>query len=180
MEKKDLHVRHFNNLPSPAEFATIEDGNVPAVFKGCIRSWPAYNLWNPCKGGLQRLKHLAGPATVQVMATTSGSNFYGDIRGHERIPISFESFLDLADRSSRNAGVSPSSIEMPEEFAFMELRDLQFYLAQAGIYSEEITATSDPLSPLREDIDTPSFFAIIGVCHKFLDECERLQFEHAL
>ena len=72
MEKKEFLVRHFQNQLSPTEFASIEDANVPAVFEGCVRSCPAYRLWDPSKGGLQRLKHLAGPATVQVMATTSG------------------------------------------------------------------------------------------------------------
>lgn len=155
--EKELLVRHFRNPPSPGEFAIIEDANVPAVFEGCVRTWAAYHLWDPSKGGLQRLKYLAGAATVQVMATTSGSNFYGDIRGHDRVPIQFQSFLDLANRSrtevtSRNS----STANLEPEFAFLESQDVQLYLAQAGIFSREGGGPS-PLSSLRVDIDTPSF-----------------------
>src|SRR4051794_32026101 len=118
MAEKDLKVRHFPSAPSPAEFATVEDANVPAVIRGCVTSWPAFQRWNPVNGGFERLKHLAGPATVQVMASTSGANFYGDIRGHDRVPLPFHSFLDLA------AGRGDHS----------EFEDgVQLYLAQAGI-----------------------------------------------
>ncbi|KAG0609283.1 hypothetical protein M758_8G172600 [Ceratodon purpureus] len=151
-KKKELLVRHFDKPPSTSEFARIEDANVPAVLEGCVRGWPAYRLWNPSKGGLERLKHLAGAATVQVMATTSGANFYGDIRGHDRVPIQFQSFLDLADRSRTGAEMS----NLESEFAFLESEDVQLYLAQAGIFSQESVSPS-PLSALREDIETPSF-----------------------
>lgn len=148
-------VRHFHNAPSPAEFATLEDANVPAVFAGCVKSWPAFRLWNPSSGGLQRLKILAGPATVQVMATTSGANFYGDIRGHGRVPLTFQSFLDLADHSQTESCKASTS---GDEFAFLESREVQLYLAQAGIYSQENSASAAaPLHSLREDLAIPSF-----------------------
>jgi hypothetical protein len=116
MAEKDLEVRYFPNPPSSlAKFATLEDANVPTVFAECVKTWPAFHLWNPSTGSLQRLKALAG----SVMATTSGANFYGDIRGHDRVPLAFQSFLDLADRGR----VDRSSND--DEFAFLESPDVQ-------------------------------------------------------
>lgn len=138
MEEERVTVRRFREAPSPAEFASVEDANVPAVFEGCVRSWPACRLWEPSTGGLERLKHLAGPAAVEVMASTSGSNFYGDIRGHHRIPLQFHSFLDLA----------VSNLD-PEENSHL-------YLAQAPIFNRESTSPA-PLRALMDDIATPSF-----------------------
>lgn len=148
MAKIDLTVRHFPHPPSPAEFAILEDSNVPAVFAGCVKTWPAFHLWNPSTGGLQRLRTLAGSAGVQVMATTSGANFYGDIRGHDRVPLPFHSFLDLAD----GGRVERSSND--EDFALLESPGVQLYLAQAGI---EDNGSFAPLCGLKEDLTIPSF-----------------------
>jgi hypothetical protein len=100
MEKRNWRVQKVQALPISADlFAEIEASNVPAVFLGAVKDWPAQALWDPSKGGLQHVKDLAGSAMVQAMATTAGSNFYGDIRGHERVPISFGAFVDLAEKS---------------------------------------------------------------------------------
>lgn len=149
MAEEDLAVRHVATTPSPAEFAIFENANVPALFSGCVNSWPAFRLWNPRTGGLLRLRALAGSAPVQVMATTAGSNFYGDIRGHDRVPLPFGTFLDLAeggkvlDRSSSGA-----------ELSFLDSPDVQLYLAQAGIQDGLSFA---PLSGLKEDVAIPEF-----------------------
>lgn len=152
MEEEGVPVRRFREPPSPAEFASVEDANVPAIFEGCVRSWPACRLWEPSTGGLERLKHLAGPAAVEVMASTSGSNFYGDIRGHQRVPLQFHSFLDLAHRST-----TETVPNLDPEFAFLEnSQHMRLYLAQAAIFSLESPSPA-PLRALMDDIATPSF-----------------------
>ena len=170
MKDKALLVQRWDNLPSQTEFVKIEDGNVPAVFVGALTSWPAYKLWDPSEGGLQHLKAMAGPAIVQAMATNSGTNFYGDIRSHERVPIRFDTFLSLADsagvcgdgkgiQTNLNNEVRDDDDDDYSEspgFSVEEMFDGSLYLAQVGIHSQEI-GSSPPLKALRKDIEIPNF-----------------------
>lgn len=163
----DLLVLRFDKLPSGADFARIEERNVPAVIVGALKTWPAYRLWDPSNGGLHRLKELAGGAMVQAMATDSGSNFYGEIRGHERVSIKFESFLNFANTSKTTGNESgihenqqgfemvPDSQIEGKEFV-PGASNLQLYMAQVGMFSQE-DVNVPPLSALMADIETPRF-----------------------
>ncbi|CAK9204211.1 unnamed protein product [Sphagnum jensenii] len=169
MEKRNWRVRQVQALPISADlFAEIEASNVPAVFLGAVKDWPAQALWDPSKGGLQHVKDLAGSAMVQAMATTAGSNFYGDIRGHERVPISFGAFVDLAEKSL-TSGMHENDQDMPMSFDEVGVTDrehylaentsgFQLYLAQVGIYSQDGGAFP-PLAALMGDLAIPDFLA---------------------
>ncbi|CAM6030660.1 unnamed protein product, partial [Sphagnum balticum] len=169
MEKRNWRVQQVQALPISADlFAEIEASNVPAVFLGAVKDWPAQALWDPSKGGLQHVKDLAGSAMVQAMATTAGSNFYGDIRGHERVPISFGAFVDLAEKSL-TSGMHENDQDMPMSFDEVGVTDrehylakntsgFQLYLAQVGIYSQDGGAFP-PLAALMGDLVTPDFLA---------------------
>jgi hypothetical protein len=169
MEKRNWRVQQVQALPISADlFAEIEASNVPAVFLGAVKDWPAQALWDPSKGGLQHVKDLAGSAMVQAMATTAGSNFYGDIRGHERVPISFGAFVDLAEKSL-TSGMHENDQDMPMSFDEVGVTDreqylaentsgFQLYLAQVGIYNQDGGAFP-PLAALMGDFAIPDFLA---------------------
>ena len=125
----------------------------------------------PSEGGLQHLKAMAGAAIVQAMATHLGTNFYGGIRSHERVPIRFDTFLSLADfagvcgdgkgiQSDLNNKVRDEDDDdyfRKPRISVEEMFDGSLYLAQVGIHSREI-GSSPPLNALMtKDIEIPNF-----------------------
>ncbi|KAJ7517592.1 hypothetical protein O6H91_21G030500 [Diphasiastrum complanatum] len=112
MGSESREVLCLTDMPSSAtEFSTqIESKNFPVVLKDCVRSWPAFRKWDPSNGGLTYMKNLAGYAMVQAMITGAGSNFYGNIRDHQRVAMPFGKFMDLANTYFGGSEESSNSI----------------------------------------------------------------------
>lgn len=140
---------------------------MPLVFDGCVCDWPAINKWNPNNGGLDHLEVRVGSSMVEAMVSRSGSIFYGDIRSHDRIRLSFSSFIHLCkksrqlhndafvDKCSQDGCHTPKidSIEDP----LTNLEDgSQIYLAQVPLINKDEKGES-PLGALLEDIIMPGF-----------------------
>ncbi|KAJ4839529.1 hypothetical protein Tsubulata_049715 [Turnera subulata] len=161
-----LKIKTFEQLPSPSVFASqIESKNVPAVFTGCVKDWKAFTKWNPANGGLDYLQ--VGSATVEAMLSRSAPVFYGDLRGHERVPLPFSKFLDSCKRRMRSrddsAQASHESEDCPlvvagaeEDTLFSVDAPEQIYLAQVPIMNAE-DREKVRLKTLEEDIQTPIF-----------------------
>ncbi|XP_024520770.1 jmjC domain-containing protein D isoform X3 [Selaginella moellendorffii] len=122
--------------PSRDEFREMEARNIPVVFPGILRQWPAFERWNPATGGVEHLKEIAGEPLVQAMVSTDGSTFFGDIRSHERVALPFREYLDMV--------LSPG-----------EHND-HFYLAQVPICVKDSTE-KPPLASLESEISLPEF-----------------------
>ncbi|KAG5567537.1 hypothetical protein RHGRI_002918 [Rhododendron griersonianum] len=112
MAEESLRVCQLEEIPCPREFVSqIESRNIPAVFKGCVKNWKAFSLWDPSSGGLDYLLERVGSSMVEAMLSRSAPVFYGDIRGHERnfnlnYRFSCPSLLSLviATNTSRSQG----------------------------------------------------------------------------
>ncbi|XP_024532000.1 jmjC domain-containing protein D-like [Selaginella moellendorffii] len=122
--------------PSRDEFREMEARNIPEVFPGILRQWPAFERWNPATGGVEHLKEIAGEPLVQAMVSSDGSTFFGDIRSHERVALPFREYLDMV--------LSPG-----------EHND-HFYLAQVPIRVKDSTE-KPPLASLESEISLPEF-----------------------
>ncbi|XP_042377369.1 bifunctional peptidase and (3S)-lysyl hydroxylase JMJD7-like isoform X2 [Zingiber officinale] len=159
-----LLARRFDERPSPADFSSkIEPTNVPAVFHGAVKEWRAITRWNPFDGGLDYLEERAGSAVLEAMLSRSGHVFYGDIRSHERVPISFSTFitsckkfLQTSDARSTSAppAMSLATSACLEDASSDILGEL--YVAQVPILNLEDKERC-PLRILAEDIQTPIF-----------------------
>ncbi|XP_024527654.1 jmjC domain-containing protein D isoform X3 [Selaginella moellendorffii] len=122
--------------PSRDEFREMEARNIPVVFPGILRQWPAFERWNPATGGVEHLKEIVGEPLVQAMVSSDGSTFFGDIRSHERVALPFREYLDMV--------LSPG-----------EHND-HFYLAQVPIRVKDSTE-KPPLASLESEISLPEF-----------------------
>ncbi|CAM6125523.1 unnamed protein product [Calypogeia fissa] len=175
-------VRKFigDAVSDPDTIRELEASNLPAVLISGVGNWPAISRWDPAKGGLHHLKSLAGSKMVQSITSNSGSAFYGHIRGHDRVAVSFGGFIDWIisgvtgydPRSpvgtEENDGVSPvSGMPIDNVEADAENRtgegeqglehralDGHLYLAQVPIFSKEAVQETT-LSPLMQDIEMP-------------------------
>lgn len=130
---------------------------------GCVKDWTACSKWRPDDGGLDYLKRIASDATVQAMVTTSGSDFYGDIRSHERVSISFGGFLDYASQSHQGPMEGNEVSDGRKIFDGHLPVGSQLYLAQVPIFNKE--KESCPLKALMEDVSMPSFLDRSAVTH---------------
>ncbi|KAK4355494.1 hypothetical protein RND71_024465 [Anisodus tanguticus] len=94
MVEENLRIHTFTEIPSPEIFSSqIEPKNVPTVFKECIMNWKAFSKWNPSHGGLIYVQERVGSVAVEAMLSRSSPVFYCDIRSHERVPLSFSTFI---------------------------------------------------------------------------------------
>ncbi|XP_057825847.2 lysine-specific demethylase JMJ31 isoform X2 [Cryptomeria japonica] len=161
-------VARFEHMPCASEFSSqIEPHNMPVVFGGCVADWDAINKWNPNTGGLHHLQMYAGSSTVEAMLSRLGSIFYGDIRGHDRISLSFSTFINLCKKSR---GIHSEAIDekrgqdgchMLEDDSNEGLCSYldagsQIYLAQVPLFNKDKKGES-PLAGLLKDINTPRF-----------------------
>lgn len=163
-----MQIKTFEQIPSPSVFASqIESRNVPAVFAGCVKDWKAFTKWNPETGGLEYLQERVGSATVEAMLSKSAPVFYGDLRGHERVPVPFSTFLgfckqrilagdDIATVSSESETRPLTAAGADQETLLSADASLQIYLAQVPIMNAEDRERVQ-LEPLWEDIRTPTF-----------------------
>ncbi|CAN4093381.1 unnamed protein product [Withania somnifera] len=166
MVEENLRIHTFTQIPSSEIFSSqIEPKNVPAVFKGCIKNWKAFSKWNPSEGGLIYLQEHVGSEVVEAMLSRSAPVFCGDIRSHERVPLSFSTFIRycmclLENRDgkrddpleSQKHSVAVSDTEQTD-LLFGEAPQ-QFYLAQVPILNFEKKEHMQ-LECLGEDIQTP-------------------------
>ncbi|CAI0434051.1 unnamed protein product [Linum tenue] len=142
---KQLKIEVLEQPPSTAEFASIiESRNVPAVFTGCVKNWRAFGKWDPANGGLDYLQERVGSANVEAMLSRSAPVFYGDLRSHERVPVSFSTFIDFCKQRAQNtddarhtASIPLQGDELPvsnanQERVLSESMSHQVYLAQVG------------------------------------------------
>ncbi|KAG5587232.1 hypothetical protein H5410_047666 [Solanum commersonii] len=184
MVEENLRIHTFTEIPSPEIFSSqIEPKNVPAVFKGCIKNWKAFSKWNPSDGGLIYLQPVGtstipwvicylpstqervGSVAVEAMLSRSAPVFYGDIRSHERVPLSFFTFIryclgllknrdgrrdDFLESQKHSLAVSDTE---QTDLHFGEAPQ-QFYLAQVPILNFEKKEQMQ-LECLGEDIQTP-------------------------
>ncbi|KAM3355865.1 putative protein isoform X1 [Capsicum galapagoense] len=166
MMEEDLRIHTFTEIPSSELFTSqIEPKNVPAVFKGCIKNWKAFSRWNPSDGGLIYLQERVGSVVVEAMLSRSAPVFYGDIRSHERVPLSFSTFIryclcllknrdgrrdDFLESQKHNLAVSDTE---QTDLLFGEAPQ-QFFLAQVPILNFEKKEHMQ-LECLGEDIQTP-------------------------
>ncbi|KAJ6817006.1 uncharacterized protein M6B38_413980 [Iris pallida] len=167
---ESLRVLHLQEPPSAHGFSSaIEPSNVPAVFHGAIDDWDAVSRWDPSRGGLDYLEERVGSADVDAMQSNSAPVFYGDIRSHERVRLSFSTFLSSCKSYVQNAAISScSSVPQedtavepvkPEESFSSSLDSLnQLYLAQVPILNTD-NEEKTQLETLRNDIQTPQFLA---------------------
>lgn len=160
---EDWKVERLHQLPTALEFASqVEARNMPVVYEGSIKNWSAYTKWHPADGGLDYLKGIASGAAVQAMLSTSGSNFYGNIRSHERVALSFGDYLDYASHvcmelqgQVEESGLSDDSKQI--ECCPSNLPEgSRLFLAQAPMFNKE-QQESSPLRVLMQDITMPSY-----------------------
>ncbi|KAI3979811.1 hypothetical protein MKX01_013906 [Papaver californicum] len=161
-----LSIVKFDELPPPAHFFShIQSKSIPAVFHSCVKHWKCFSKWNPSKVGLEYLQERAGSSIVEAMCSRTAPVFYGDLRSHERVPLSFSVFISSCKklRSSDNgSGVSVGQeVVGVTEPTLEELTCLpstsslhQVYLAQVPIVNLENKEMSQ-LEILREDIQMP-------------------------
>ncbi|XP_049408001.1 uncharacterized protein LOC125871455 [Solanum stenotomum] len=166
MVEENLRIHTFTEIPSPEIFSSqIEPKNVPAVFKGCIKNWKAFSKWNPSDGGLIYLQERVGSVAVEAMLSRSAPVFYGDIRSHERVPLSFSTFIRyclglLKNRDGRRDDFLESQkhslvvSDTEQTDLHFEEAPQQFYLAQVPILNFEKNEHMQ-LECLGEDIQTP-------------------------
>ncbi|KAJ8547561.1 hypothetical protein K7X08_011147 [Anisodus acutangulus] len=166
MVEENLRIHTFTDIPSPQIFSSqIEPKNVPAVFKECVKHWKAFSKWNPSNGGLIYLQERVGSVAVEAMLSRSAPVFYGDIRSHERVPLSFSTFIRyclclLENRDGMRddfLGSQKHSLAVSDteqiDLLFGEAPQ-QFYLAQVPILNFEKKEHMQ-LECLGEDIQTP-------------------------
>ncbi|KAH7652266.1 tRNA(Phe) (7-(3-amino-3-carboxypropyl)wyosine(37)-C(2))-hydroxylase protein [Dioscorea alata] len=161
--EEPLRIRRYEQPTSPEEFSSlIEASNVPAVFVGVSRDWKAFSRWNPSSGGLDYLEEQVGSATVEAMLSTSAPVFYGDLRRHERVPLSFSTFLTSCklylhhgDSSKKNSAFMALSDPDETQSTLLDSPD-KIYLAQVPILLIE-SKERCPLENLMEDIRMPIF-----------------------
>ncbi|KNA19841.1 hypothetical protein SOVF_057890 [Spinacia oleracea] len=164
--EESLRIKEFDEVTSAEEFESqIEPLNVPAVFRGCVKDWKAFQSWNPTNGGLDYLQERVQSAIVEVMLSRSAPVFYGDIRSHERVPLPFSSFIEFCKRGSDKDGIHDACSESEILECVASDADLcnsltnardQIYLAQVPILNRE-NEERVQLESLQEDIKIPSF-----------------------
>ncbi|KOM35069.1 hypothetical protein LR48_Vigan02g121900 [Vigna angularis] len=165
-----IRIRRFDELPTAKDFdSVIELSNVPAVFRGCTKSWKAFSHWNPSNGGLDYLQARVGSCTVEAMVSQSAPVFYGDLGSHQRVPLPFSNFLDFCKKPTQmqskrhHQGLdhrAASQTDNDTKHACLSLEDApkQIYLAQVPIMNSDSQETVQ-LETLKEDILTPSILA---------------------
>ncbi|XP_047157234.1 uncharacterized protein LOC124828070 isoform X2 [Vigna umbellata] len=165
-----IRIRRFDELPTAKDFdSVIELSNVPAVFRGCTKSWKAFSHWNPSNGGLDYLQARVGSCTVEAMVSQSAPVFYGDLGSHQRVPLPFSNFLDFCKKPTQmqskrhHQGLdhrAASQTDNDTKHACLSLEDApkQIYLAQVPIMNSDRQETVQ-LETLKEDIQTPSILA---------------------
>ncbi|KAG5567536.1 hypothetical protein RHGRI_002918 [Rhododendron griersonianum] len=168
MAEESLRVCQLEEIPCPREFVSqIESRNIPAVFKGCVKNWKAFSLWDPSSGGLDYLLERVGSSMVEAMLSRSAPVFYGDIRGHERVQLPFSTFIGYCNehiqKPRRDCEVSSESERHELEGSDTKQGSMlfgdapqQIYLAQVPIMSIE-NEERVQLGTLREDIQRPAF-----------------------
>ncbi|KAI8574497.1 hypothetical protein RHMOL_Rhmol01G0359000 [Rhododendron molle] len=168
MAEESLRVFQLEEIPCPGEFVSqIESRNIPAVFKGCVKNWKAFSLWDPSSGGLDYLLERVGSSMVEAMLSRSAPVFYGDIRGHERVQLPFSTFIGYCNehiqKPRRDCEVSSESERHELEGSDTKQGSMlfgdasqQIYLAQVPIMSIE-NEERVQLGTLREDIRRPAF-----------------------
>ncbi|KDP21397.1 hypothetical protein JCGZ_21868 [Jatropha curcas] len=157
-ESIQLQVQRFEELPSPAVFASqIESKNIPAVFHGCIKEWEAFTKWNPANGGLDYLQERAGSSKVEAMLSRTAPVFYGDLRSHERVPLPFSTFINFCKQRLVNTERHQPAVSEAEEQDPLLSGDApeQIYLAQVPIMNID-DQEKVQLRTLREDIQMPT------------------------
>ncbi|KMZ75916.1 Transcription factor jumonji (JmjC) domain-containing protein-like [Zostera marina] len=167
--ERSLLLKSFDTIPSPEKFSSeIERFNVPAVFRGAVKDWDAVSKWDPLNGGLDYFQEKVGSNVVEAMLSSSAPVFYGDLRSHERVPLSFSIFIDSCKSCrDRHCGVSGDVSRNPSEMGTIIIKDEgstspainssdQVYLAQVPILDVEDKDRS-ALPILQEDIEIPSF-----------------------
>ncbi|KAL9318449.1 hypothetical protein ACSQ67_014966 [Phaseolus vulgaris] len=157
-----IGIRIFDELPTAKDFDTlIELSNVPAVFRGCTKSWKAFSHWNPSNGGLDYLQARVGSCTVEAMISQSAPVFYGDLGSHQRVPLPFSNFLDFCKKRTQmqSKGIDhypASQTHDDTKHACLAFEDApeQIYLAQVPIMNSD-RQENVQLETLKEDIQTP-------------------------
>ncbi|CAJ1969457.1 unnamed protein product [Sphenostylis stenocarpa] len=162
-----IRIRRFEELPTAREFdSLIEPANVPAVFRGCTKSWKAFSHWNPSNGGLDYLQERVGSCTVEAMISQSAPVFYGDLGSHQRVPLPFSNFLDFCKKRMQmqskhhRPGLDhcpASQTHDDTQHVGLALEDApeQIYLAQVPIMNSD-RQENVQLETLKEDIQMPS------------------------
>lgn len=137
-----LRAARFSSPPSADEFAAdVEPKNVPAVFRGVVKEWAASSRWDPLHGGLDYLLEKVGPdVAVEAMMSNTGHVFYGDLRSHERVSVSFSTFIqscksyldhmNAASDSSKEQGMLGEPASSRETCSNSSENLEQVYLAQ--------------------------------------------------
>ncbi|KAM7253931.1 hypothetical protein ACFE04_031613 [Oxalis oulophora] len=161
-----LQVRIYesNEIPSATEFSTqIEPINVPAVFRGCVKHWKAFDKWNPSHNGLDYLQDRVGSSVVEAMLSRSAPVFYGNLGSHERLPLEFSAFIGFCKQCKADKGGGDpfssnkcENMQFPESNSEQDAAPRQIYLAQVPIMNTE-NDDRVQLEPLAEDIQTPTF-----------------------
>lgn len=163
-----LRAARFSSPPSADEFAAdVEPKNVPAVFRGVVKEWAASSRWDPLHGGLDYLLEKVGPdVAVEAMMSNTGHVFYGDLRSHERVSVSFSTFIqscksyldhmNAASDSSKEQGMLGEPASSRETCSNSSENLEQVYLAQVSIMNAE-NKEGCSLQVLEGDIQEPIF-----------------------
>ncbi|KAL3644909.1 hypothetical protein CASFOL_010089 [Castilleja foliolosa] len=164
--EESTQIHRFHEIPTAENFTSqIESKNVPAVFIGCVMDWKAFYKWNVSNGGLDYLQELVGPSVVGAMLSSSAPVFYGDIRSHERVPLSFSKFIGYCKQQGGDVHDSASQLSKHKSVGHItedgdhvkgEEYTQQIYLAQVSIMNAENEEKAQ-LECLKEDIETPAF-----------------------
>ena len=91
-----------SSLPPFALFADVEAGCVPLLIPGFASAWPASTAWDPARGGLDRLRALAGDARVEAMVAPAGSSACSSAGG----PSNASVFCGDLGRRTPSAGLT--------------------------------------------------------------------------
>lgn len=162
-----LRAARFSSPPSADEFAAdVEPKNVPAVFRGVVKEWAASSRWDPLHGGLDYLLEKVGPdVAVEAMMSNTGHVFYGDLRSHERVSVSFSTFIQScksyldhmnAASDSSKEGMLGEPASSRETCSNSSENLEQVYLAQVSIMNAE-NKEGCSLQVLEGDIQEPIF-----------------------
>ncbi|MCO5548394.1 hypothetical protein L7F22_001851 [Adiantum nelumboides] len=119
----------------------------------------------------ERMKFLdiANGEIVQAMLSSSGNNFYGDIRSHERVELTFGDYIDYAQKLYNKIGAEAEgdgysdfeNLRQGHECHPMEKTRL--YLAQVPMFCKD--ETTAPLRALMQDIAMPSYLNSASVAN---------------
>ncbi|KAG2402790.1 uncharacterized protein HKW66_Vig0250090 [Vigna angularis] len=157
-----IRIRRFDELPTAKDFdSVIELSNVPAVFRGCTKSWKAFSHWNPSNGGLDYLQARVGSCTVEAMVSQSAPVFYGDLGSHQRVPLPFSNFLDFCKKPTQmQSKRHHQGLDHPQVQRLLDIPSnlSAIFLPWVPIMNSDSQETVQ-LETLKEDILTPSILA---------------------